>query len=211
MQVRPVIVWPCPLRVPVKAVASLAFSSSSSPGVRVPMGAKFAIPGRSMSAVRTKFSSRFPRMAESCYTVSICQGSPTVPLPLHSVKSLPHRPGQNTGVPSAACLQTEVTLQAYCCALFSFAASSQWMRSDLYLSRRESFQHAFRLFSSSLPRLLAAAAREFPRIRVLVPRHRGGARPKGTHQRHSQISPFPCHPATASSGMVRAPVIQSLQ
>ncbi len=75
------IVWPCPLRVPVKAVASLAFSSSSSPGVRVPMGAKFAIPGRSMSAVRTKFSSRFRRMAESCYTVSICQGSPTVPLP----------------------------------------------------------------------------------------------------------------------------------
>ena len=51
--------------------------------------------------------------------------------PLHSVKSLPHRPGQNTRVPSAACLQTEVTLQAYCCALFSFAASSQWMRSDL--------------------------------------------------------------------------------
>ena len=99
--------------------------------------------------------------------------------PLHSVKSLPHKPGQNTRVPSAACLQTEVTLQAYCCALFSFAASSQWMRSDLYLSFRESFQHAFRLFSSSLPRPLAAAAREFPRIRVLVPRHRGGLVRKG--------------------------------
>ena len=126
----------------------------------------------------------------------------------------PARPPRSLTPVSFAISPDAVTFSPVAWQFSTSVPSSPPMRTPAHWAKMslepESFQHAFRLFSSSLPRPLGAAAREFPRIRVLVPRHRG-ARPKGMYQRHSQISPFPCHPATASSGMVRAPVIQSLQ